>query len=119
MDDEQPAVAADTAPTWGDGDDGAFPDHRVVPWRRKEGDNPGAQIGIREFPEVEDTLDHHDREPVQDYRNMADVEEEGSQGLVDMRDHNMAAEEEGTLDYNQVEAVWWGYSRKVEADQIP
>ena len=28
--------------------------------------------------ELEDTLDHHDRQPIQDHRNMGGVEVEGS-----------------------------------------
>lgn len=67
---------------------------------------------------MEDTSDHHDREPVQDYRNMDGVEVEGSHDPVDMRDRNMAAEEVGILDHNRVE-VQWGCPRKAEDQKIP
>ena len=63
---------------------------------------------------MEDTLDHHYRQPVQDHRSMGGVEVEGSQGPVDMKDHNMAAEEEGIL-----QVVRWGCPRKAEDQKVP
>ena len=85
---------------------------------RKEGDNPGTQPGIRELPEVEDTLDHHDKEPVQGYHNMDGVVVEGSQGPVDVKDRNMAAEEVGIWDHNRVEVEQWEYLHKVEDQKV-
>ena len=43
----------------------------------------------------------------------------GSQGPVDMKDHNKAAKEEGILDHKQVEVVWWGCPCKAEDQKVP